>query len=87
MEVNKAIRFLKPSVHYKVVKEFVDYDRELHTIGKNWVFDRLSYVAYHDGVCLHVIENDEKVMYRLMDIPGEQQSIIENFLDYVQEID
>ena len=84
--MSKAIRFLKIGATYKVVKSFIDYDKLNHEIGETWTFDKLTYVAYHDGVCLHVIQNNEPNMYRFMDIKEEQQPIIENFLDFVEEI-
>lgn len=84
--MSKAIRFLKIGATYKVVKPFIDYDATKHELGEIWTFDKLTYVAYHDGVCLHVIKDQVNTMYRFMDIPEEQQPILENFLDYVEEI-
>ena len=68
---------------YIVKREFIDYDKIIHPIGETWVFVNISYVAYHDGVCLHVLFNESPTKYRFMDIPEEQKAIIDNFLDYV----
>lgn len=82
----KSIRNLIKGNKYIVIKEFIDYDKIVHPLNEIWTFDRLSYVAYHDGVCLHVIKDDQPDMYRLMDIDDEQKPIIDYFLDYVKEV-
>jgi hypothetical protein len=76
---------LKPSESYRVIKEFTDYDGNLHKVGERWIFDYIDYLPYHSGLSLNVIENGVSVIYRFQDEPEEQQQLLNNFMNYVAE--
>ena len=77
------IRTLIPGKHYRVVKEFVDYDRQPHPVGEAWEFVGTNFLPYEDGLTLHVLRHGLPVTYRLQQRPEEQASLIENFTDFV----
>ena len=68
---------------YIVVKSFIDYDGIEHPVGEIWIFETTNYNAYHSGLTLHVIQNDQENVYRFLDYPGDDL-IINNFMDYVE---
>ncbi|GAB3634493.1 hypothetical protein GCM10027422_00830 [Hymenobacter arcticus] len=78
-----AIQALVPGQCYCVMREFVDYDRQVHPVGETWVFESTNFVPYEDGLTLHVRVGGLPVVYRLQWRPEEQAALIENFTDFV----
>ena len=76
---------LKPGESYIVIKEFTNYDGNLHKVGERWIFEEINYLPYHSGLSLNVIENGKSVTYRFQDEPDQQQKLLECFMDYVAE--
>jgi hypothetical protein len=74
---------LKPGESYIVIKEFTDYDGNLHKVGERWIFEEIQYLPYHSGLSLNVIENGESVTYRFQDEPEQQQQLLNDFMNYV----
>ncbi|RZL08985.1 MAG: DUF3601 domain-containing protein [Hymenobacter sp.] len=77
------IRTLTPGQRYCVVREFVDYDHQVHLVGETWIFECTNFVPYEDGLTLHVRLNGLPVVYRLQQRPEEQAPLIENFTNFV----
>lgn len=69
---------------YKVIKEFIDYDKEVHQPGETWIYIGTAFLPYEDGLSLFVKKNDAQIMYRLQWRKEEQADIIDNFKDYVE---
>jgi hypothetical protein len=69
---------LKPGQTYQVIKQFTDYDGIVHIPGETWIFEKTNFVPYDDGLTLHVIKDDHKVVYRLQWMQEQQQHIIEH---------
>lgn len=82
----KDISKLKKGETYRVVKEFADYDKIIHRVGKTWIFEGTNFVPYHSGLSLFIIENGQNMMYRFQAEPEQQQEILSNFMDYVELI-
>jgi hypothetical protein len=78
-----TIKTLIPGQRYRVVREFVDYDHQVHLVGETWVFECTNFVPYEDGLTLHVNLGSLPVVYRLQWRPEEQAAIIENFTNFV----
>ncbi len=74
---------LKPGESYRVIKEFTDYDGNLHKVRERWIFVKIDYLPYHSGLSLNVIENGESITYRFQDEPDQQQLLLERFMNYV----
>jgi hypothetical protein len=74
---------LKSGQKYLVVKPFTDYDQLGHPVGETWTFIETNFVPYHDGLTLHVSQNENTIVYRLHWTKEDQGDIIENFEDYV----
>lgn len=77
------IRALIAGQRYRVVQEFVDYDRQVHPTGETWVFEGTHFLPYEDGLTLHVRAHGLPLVYRLQQRPQEQAAIIEHFTDFV----
>jgi hypothetical protein len=77
---------LTPGQKYKVVKEFLDYDKNLHHVGETWTFAGTNFLPYEDGLTLHVAIDGfpTQVSYRLQWRQEEQAFIIENFTEFVE---
>jgi hypothetical protein len=69
---------------YTVKKEFTDYDGRVHGVGESWVFEKTTYLPYHSGLSLFVIENGQRVIYRFQDEPEAQQELLNDFMNYVE---
>lgn len=71
---------------YRVVKEFIDYDGILHTIGETWVFEKTNFLPYHSGLTLFVLQNGQEKVYRFQQIPEEQEALLSSFSTYVEMV-
>ena len=71
---------------YKVNKEFIDYDGNIHIIGKIFVFDKTEFSPNNSGVSLFIIENSKPVMYRFVWEDEGQGELLDEFMNYVEEI-
>lgn len=70
---------------YRVIKQFTDYDRLVHSVGEIWTFVRTNFSPYDDGLSLHVFmeNNPAEIIYRLQWRQEEQANLIENFKEFV----
>lgn len=50
---------------YLVIKPFLDYDGIVHGIGEIWTYQGTNFLPYDDGLTLHVLINNEPMVYRL----------------------
>ncbi len=48
----RDFQHLESGKRYRVVKEFVDFDAQLHRLGEQWTFIRHSFLPYDDGLTL-----------------------------------
>lgn len=79
--------FLKAGKHYKIIKEFVDYDRHLHVVGEKWVFLGCSFLPYEDGMSFFVsFDGEQEWLIRLQWRPEEQGHVLDNLAEYVSAI-
>ena len=69
---------------YQVIKEFTDYDREVHPVGERWTYVGTAFLPYEDGLSLFVVKDGVELMYRLQLREEEQAGIINNFKDFVE---
>lgn len=79
-----SIHQLEKGKTYRVKQEFRDYDNILHSPGKEWVFIETTFLPYHSGLSLFVMENGERKQYRFQQVPEEQEALLANFMDYVE---
>ncbi|WP_306353183.1 DUF3601 domain-containing protein [Flavobacterium sp. '19STA2R22 D10 B1'] len=71
---------------YRVKKEFMDYDHLVHPVGKTWEFLETNFLPYESGRSLFVLENGKREHYRFQQIEEEQEELMNNFMDYVEEV-
>jgi hypothetical protein len=75
---------LEPGTRYRVIKSFVDHDRDLHPEGEEWTFLRSAFVPYHSGMSWFVsFDGVEETHIRLQSIPEEQGEILNNLAEYL----
>lgn len=82
--MSNNIRELQQGSTYAVVSEFVNYDGITHTIGETWPVQEITFLPYHDGLSLFVIENGQKKQYLFQEIAEEQEKLISNFMEHVK---
>ena len=69
---------------YRVVKEFTDFDREVHPVGEEWTYVGTAFLPYDDGRSLFVSLDGEREWHiRMQDREEEQRDILDNFASYV----
>ncbi|MDO7887284.1 DUF3601 domain-containing protein [Hymenobacter cheonanensis] len=78
-----SIHALVRGQRYQIMREFVDYDGGLHSVGETWLFEGTTFVPYDDELTLHVRAHGVPRAYRLQWRPEEQEAIIENFTDFI----
>lgn len=86
MEYQFNIYKLEKGKTYRVTKEFTDYDRIIHKIGEVWTFEKTTFLPYHSGLTLFVIEDGKPVIYRFQSEPEEQQELLNHFMEYLEEV-
>ena len=75
-----------PGKSYRVIQEFVDFDRVTHPVGERWRFIGHNFVPYHDGLTLFVERAGKEESYRMECRQESQGSIAWNFSDFVEEL-
>jgi hypothetical protein len=69
---------------YRVIKEFVDYDKTVHPIGEEWIFLGSNFVPYEDGMSFFVTPDGvREIQIRLQWRPEEQAEILGNTATYL----
>lgn len=73
---------------YTVVREFLDYDQDVHAVGETWRYLGYNFVPYHDGLSLFVSTDDrQEWQIRLQWVKEEQAAIISALETYIQPAD
>lgn len=80
-------QFLTAGKTYRVIKEFSDYDRNVHAVGEQWMFLGSSFVPYHDGLSWFVtFDGRQERQIRMQWIPEEQGPVIDALRQYIEEV-
>jgi hypothetical protein len=79
--------YLEPGHRYRVIKAFVDHDRDPHPEGEEWTFLRSAFVPYHSGMSwLVAFDGREETHIRLQGIPEEQGHVLDNLPEFLVEV-
>ena len=66
------------------MKEFTDFDREIHPVGEEWVFIGTAFLPYDDGRSLFVSADGTREWHiRMQDREEEQRGILDTLYEYV----
>lgn len=85
-DIDSSHGILKAGKKYVVVKEFPDFEKDLHPVGETWTFIGCSFSPYDDGLSLFVSFDDlQEWQIRMQWRPEEQGPIIDNFESYMRE--
>jgi hypothetical protein len=72
---------------YRVINEFLDFDRRKHPVGEEWTFLGHSFVPYEDGMSFLVsVDGKQDWPIRLQWRQEEQAHILDDLLQYVVAI-
>jgi len=83
-DLARNYRSLQVGRRYRVVKEFRDFDRDIHPVGETWTFRGYSYLPHDSGLSLFVALHDADEWHiRMSDHPDDQGSIIASLDQYV----
>ena len=77
---------LIPGKTYRVITAFEDYDRMIHPIGERWGFVGKNFLPYEDGLTLRIEQNGKDASIRLQWRDDAQGQIIDDFSDFVEEL-
>jgi hypothetical protein len=69
-------QFLQTGKKYQVIQEFIDYDKDIHQVGEEWVFAGYNFLPYDDGLSLFV-ENGAGEWHVRMQLRDNQQNEID----------
>jgi hypothetical protein len=83
----KRHQFLQSGRRYRVIRKFIDYDKDVHLPGEEWVFLGYSFLPYEDGMSFFVsLDGVREWHVRLQWIPEEQGEILDNLADYITAV-
>ena len=71
---------------YRVVKEFKDFDGQVHAVGETWTYVGTAFLPYDDGRSIFVSLDGEREWHiRMQDREEEQRGILDDLKSYVVE--
>lgn len=83
----KQHQFLTSGKTYRVIREFMDHDRDIHPVGEEWVFQGYSFLPYEDGLSWFVSFDCKQEWHIPMQWRDEEQGQVLDFLaEYIQAI-
>ncbi len=81
-----AHQFLTPGRHYRVIREFRDYDGGDHPVGETWLFKGASFLPYEDGLSLFISPDGTQIrQVRMQWRPETQGSILSALSEFLEE--
>lgn len=80
-------QFLKAGHRYRVIRQFVDFDKSIHPVGEEWTFLGCNFVPYHDGMSFFVsLDGKSEWHIRLQWVPEEQAEVLDNLASYLEPV-
>src|SRR5262249_43314892 len=77
---------LKAGRRYRVVKPFLDFDREMHPVGETWTYLGTAFLPYDDGRSLFIAFDGEHEWHvRMQHRPEAQGEILDTLASYLAE--
>jgi hypothetical protein len=71
---------------YRVIREFPDYDGDIHAVGESWAFMGFSFMPCDDGLSLFVSPDGKQEWHIRMQWKSEEQgAVLDNLIEYVAE--
>lgn len=86
-DVGHGFLHLLPGHRYRVVKEFIDFDKDVHPAGEEWTYIGTAFLPYDDGRSLFVSADGIREWHiRMQDREEEQRGILDALAQHVVEI-
>jgi hypothetical protein len=83
----QPFKHLAVGQRYCVIKEFVDFDGDLHPVGESWTFLGQSFLPYDDGLSLFVsLDAERECHIRMQWRPEAQGAIIDDLESHVGQL-
>jgi hypothetical protein len=83
----QPFKHLAVGKRYRVTKEFVDFDGDLHPSGESWTFLGQNFLPYDDGLSLFVSLDGEREWHiRMQWRPEAQAAIIDDLESHVGQV-
>jgi hypothetical protein len=80
----QPFKHLAAGQRYRVIREFVDFDGDLHPAGEGWTFLGQNFLPFDDGLSLFVSLDGEREWHiRLQWRPEAQAAVIDSLHDHV----
>ena len=77
---------LVPGTTYRVKTAFKDFDHISHNVGDSWRFVSKDFLPYDDGLTVHIERDGMAASIRLQWRDDAQGQIVDDFSDYVEEV-
>ncbi len=85
--VGHSYAHMEPGTRYRVKKEFIDFDREVHPVGETWWYVGTAFLPYDDGRSIFVsLDNEREWHIRMQDRAEEQGPILDKLWEYVEPV-
>ena len=82
--VGHGYAHMVPGKRYRVVKEFVDFDHQVHPVGETWWYVGTAFLPYDDGRSIFVsLDGDREWHIRMQDRVEEQGPVLDKLWEYV----
>ena len=76
--------FLEAGKRYRVIREFTDFDGDVHRVGEEWTFLGSSFVPYEDGLSLFVsFDGASEWQIRMQWRPEAQGRVLDALSSYL----
>ena len=76
--------FLDAGKRYRVIREFTDFDGDVHREGERWTFLGSSFLPYDDGLSLFVsLDGVREWQIRMQWRPEAQGTVLDTLSSYV----
>jgi len=78
--------FLKAGRRYRVLRDFTDFDGDVHVKGETWTFLGSSFLPYDDGLSLFVsLDGRREWQIRMQVRPEAQGPVLDRLSDYIAD--
>jgi len=76
--------FLTAGQHYRVIQQFIDFDKRIHPLGEQWLFLGASFQPHDDGRSFFVsVDGVQEWQIRLRDAPEDQGELLSHLEAYL----
>ena len=80
-----AFKHLQPHLRYEVIREFKDFDDDVHPVGETWVWLGHNFLPYDGGYSFFVsVDGEHEWHIRMQE--SDQSEILDNLAAYIRAV-